>query len=138
MSATTPSTREFTFLGVTYGLYACGLLLIWPTFIGVVLAYVKRSDVADSFLGSHYGWLIRTFWWWAAWWAVIVAGMVSVIVPNAMTISTAVQRGDYLMIPWSLIGAAIGGAIALSFVWLWVVYRLTRGALRLSDGLAVP
>jgi hypothetical protein len=26
----------------------------------------------------------------------------------------------------------------LLFVWLWVVYRLTRGALRLSDARPVP
>jgi uncharacterized membrane protein len=138
MNAPVPSSREFTFIGVTYALFACGLFLIWTAPIGLVLAYIKRDDVADTFLAPHYRWLIRTFWWWAFWWIAIIAGMVAVIVPNAMTISSAVQRGDFLMIPWSLIGAAVGGAFALSFVWLWVVYRLTRGALRLSDARPVP
>jgi len=53
-------------------------------------------------------------------------------------IANAARTGDYLTIPWSMIGAAIAGAFVLAFVWLWVVYRLTRGALRLSDGRAVP
>jgi uncharacterized membrane protein len=37
---TVPSTREFTLLGITYGLYAFGLVVFWPAIAGVVLAYI--------------------------------------------------------------------------------------------------
>jgi hypothetical protein len=33
MTSPVPSSREFTFLGVTYGLFACGLFLVWPALI---------------------------------------------------------------------------------------------------------
>jgi uncharacterized membrane protein len=133
-----PSSREFTFVGVAYGIYVLGLFLFWPLLIGVVLAYVKRNDVGGTMLESHYGWLIRTFWWWTVLWTAIIVAMLAVIVPNAMLIAAAVRSGDYLSIPWSLIGAAIGGGIALSVVWFWAVYRLIRGVLRLADGRPVP
>jgi len=53
-------------------------------------------------------------------------------------IANAARTGDYLTIPWSMIGAAIAGAFVLAFVWLWAVYRPTRGAPRLNDGRADP
>jgi uncharacterized membrane protein len=138
MSATVPSSREFTFLGVTYGLFACGLFFVWTALIGLVLAYVKRDDVTDSFLASHYSWLIRTFWWWAIWWVAAIAIVIAGVVPYAITIADAVRTGNYLTIPWAMIGAGLAAVFVFSFAWLWVVYRLTRGALRLSDGRTVP
>jgi uncharacterized membrane protein len=106
--------------------------------IGLVIAYIRGDDVAGSFLASHYEWLIRTFWWWALWWVAGIGIIAAGVIPNALVIANAARTGDYLTIPWSRIGAAIAGAFVLAFVWLWVVYRLTRGALRLSDGRAVP
>jgi uncharacterized membrane protein len=140
MSATesVPSSREFAFVGVAYGLHVTGLFLMWPSFIGIVLDYVKRRDVEDTFLASHYSWLIRTFWWSWLWGGLILAGMLWVIIPNAMQVADLARSGNYLAIPWAIVGAAIGGGIALSIVWFWVAYRLTRGILRLSDGRAAP
>lgn len=132
-----PSSREFTIVGITYGLYVMGLFMLWPAAIGVVISHVKRGDVEETMLSSHYRWLIRTFWWWLLWWAAILAGMLAVILPNAMLIADVARSGDYLNIPWAMIAAAIVGGIALSVVWFWVVYRLLRGVIRLSDGRAV-
>jgi uncharacterized membrane protein len=140
MSATetVPSSREFTLLGVTYGIYVTGLFLFWPLLVGIAIAYVKRRDVEDTILESHYGWLIRTFWWWTVLWVAIIAAMAAVIVPDALVVAQAARTGDYLGIPWSIIGAAVLGGIALATVWFWAAYRLLRGTLRLSDGRAVP
>lgn len=137
VSEAIPSSQAFTMVGVTYGLYGLGLFLLWPTLIGVVIAYVKRQDVPEL-LASHYRWLISTFWWWLVVWTVLIGVMLSVLIPNAIDIERAVRAGQYFNIPWELIGAGVLGGLGLAIVWLWVVYRLIRGAIRLSDGQPAP
>ena len=124
-------------VGVTYGLYGLGLLLFWPTVIGLVIAYVKRNDVPEL-LSSHYRWLINTFWWSLIASALMIGAMLVVMVPNALEIESAVRSGEYFNIPWELIGAAVLGGLGVAIVWLWSLYRLIRGAIRLSDGRAAP
>jgi uncharacterized membrane protein len=131
-----PSSQAFTLVGVTYGLYGFGLFLVWPALIGVVIAYVKRQDVPEI-LASHYRWLINTFWWWLIAWSVVIGAMLVVIVPNALEIERTMTSGS-ISVPWELMGAGIFGGLGVAIVWLWVVYRLIRGAIRLSDGLAAP
>ena len=131
-----PSSQAFTLVGVTYGLYGFGLFLVWPALIGVVIAYVKRQDVPEI-LASHYRWLINTFWWWLIAWGVVIGAMLVVIVPNALEIERTMTSGS-ISVPWELMGAGIFGGLGVAIVWLWVVYRLIRGAIRLSDGLAAP
>lgn len=131
-----PSSQAFTLVGVTYGLYGFGLFLVWPALIGVVIAYVKRQDVPEI-LASHYRWLINTFWWWLIAWSVVIGAMLVVIVPNAIEIERTMTSGS-ISVPWELMGAGIFGGLGVAIVWLWVVYRLIRGAIRLSDGLAAP
>lgn len=133
-----PSSNEFTVVGVAYGLHVTGLFLVWPSFIGIVLDYVKRGDVEGTMLASHYGWLIRTFWWSLVWGGLILGAMLAVIVPNAMLVAKLARAGDFLSIPWSLIAAGVLGGIGLAGVWFWIAYRLLRGILRLSDGRAAP
>jgi len=137
-SETVPSSLEFSFVGIAYGLHVTGLFLFWPALIGLVLDYVKRSDVEGTVLESHYGWLIRTFWWSLLWNALILGAMLWVIVPEAMRVADLARSGNYLSIPWSFIAAAVGGGIGLAVVWFWTAYRFTRGILRLSNGRAVP
>ncbi len=132
-----PSSQAFTLVGLTYGLYGLGLFLLWPTLIGVVIAYVKRHDV-PALLSSHYRWLINTFWWWLVVWTVIIGAMLAVMIPNGLEIERAVRTQQYLNIPWELIGAGIFGGIGIGIVWLWVIYRVVRGAIRLADGRAAP
>jgi uncharacterized membrane protein len=68
----------------------------------------------------------------------MIGAMVSGLIPNAIDIEKAVRSGQYFNIPWELIGASVLGGLGLVIVWLWVVYRLIRGAIRLSDGRAAP
>jgi uncharacterized membrane protein len=131
-----PSSQNFTLVGITYGLYAFGLFLIWPTLVGVVIAYVKRDDVAPL-LSSHYRWLIKTFWWWLLAWTFIIGALMIVLVPHALEIHDTMKSGAVIL-PWEFMGAGIFGGLGILIVWLWVVYRLIRGAVRLSDGLAAP
>lgn len=84
-----------------------------PSLVAVVLNYVKRGDARHTWLESHYGWQIRTFWY-ALLWFVIGAVLVA-----------------------TLIGAVVGIPILVA-VTLWLVYRIARGWLRLKDQLPMP
>jgi len=50
----------------------------WPSIIAVILNYTKRSEVGDSWLDSHFGWQIRTFWYALLW--LLVGGVAFVTV----------------------------------------------------------
>ena len=83
--------------------------LIWPfviTFvIAVMINYIKQDDVRGTWLESHFRWQIRTFWF---------------------------------SIPWFLLGALtyvfIIGWFIVGVTWLWLIYRVLKGALNLYDG----
>jgi uncharacterized membrane protein len=133
-----PPTRDFTLLGVAYGLFALGLLMVWPAAIGLVIAYAKRGDTAQSFIGSHYRWLINTFWLWTVGFLVGIGAIVATALPAAIEIGrTAHSTGD-VNIPWSLLSGAAFGGLIITAVWCWVLYRLIRGTLRLADARPVP
>lgn len=116
MTDSTPSTRrnlpfrlsvpenDKLALHVVYALYAASVVTAVPGMVGVLLAYLKRGEVAGTYLEPHATWLIRTFWIWLLMWAV---GFVLLIV----------------LIGWLVIGAA----------QLWLVYRIVKGWLLLTD-----
>src|SRR5438045_9535933 len=66
---------------VIYGLHAFSLLtgivgtatvvgaflIGWPSLIGVILNYAKRSEARGTWLESHFRWQIRTFWYGLLW-----------------------------------------------------------------------
>jgi uncharacterized membrane protein len=137
-SSTVPSAREFTMLGIAYGLYALGLVMFWPAAVGLVIAYVKRGDVAETFLGSHYTWLIRTFWGWAIGFAAGIGILMALVVPSAIELGQLAKSTQQIRLPWEMLGGAIVGGLAIAVVWCWVVYRLIRGTLRLADARPVP
>ena len=80
----------------------------WPSIIAVIINYVKRGDVRGSFLDSHFGWQLRTFWYALLW--VVVMGL---LIMTVIGIPIAIVVG---------IGAG-----------LWVLYRLIRGWVALTE-----
>ncbi|MDD3528980.1 MAG: hypothetical protein PHS77_03810 [Gallionellaceae bacterium] len=85
----------------------------WPSIIAVILNYVKRGSTRGSWLDSHFGWQLRTFWYALLW--LVVAWLLAI----------------------TLIG--IPAAIVLMLgTGLWVIYRLARGWLVLLDRRALP
>jgi len=80
-----------------------------PSIVAVVLNYLKRSEVRGTWLDSHFGWQIRTFWVAMGW-----------------SLAAAVLLVTIVLIPLSL---AIWGVVAI-----WVIYRVVRGWLCLRDG----
>jgi uncharacterized membrane protein len=133
-----PSTREFTLLGITYGLYALGLVMFWPAFIGLVIAYVRRGDAAGNFMASHYSWLINTFWGWTVGFIVGLGTLMALVVPSAIELGQIAKATNQIRLPWEMLGGAIVGGLVIAVVWCWVVYRLIRGTLRLADAREVP
>jgi len=85
----------------------------WPSIIAVILNYVKRSEVRGTWLDSHFGWQIRTFWFALAW---LLAGAVAFVTLIGIPVAIAV---------WLLTG-------------VWVVYRIVRGWMALSEKKAMP
>jgi uncharacterized membrane protein len=79
----------------------------------VILNYAKRSDVRGTWLDSHFGWQIRTFWYTLLW--LVIAAMLFATIIGIML--------AYILV----VGAGF-----------WVVYRLIRGWLALTDGRAMP
>src|SRR6266850_4360146 len=59
----------------------------WPSIIAVILNYAKRSEVRGTWLDSHFGWQIRTFWYALLW---LVAGFVAFATMVGIPVALAV------------------------------------------------
>src|SRR3970040_2227056 len=93
-----------TMTTVIYALYAASLLVGITCLIAIVMNYVKKEDVAGTFLESHFPWQIRTFWFSLLW------GIIGVI--------TA-----FFIIGWFVLLADM----------VWFIYRIVKGWLVLYD-----
>jgi uncharacterized membrane protein len=125
--ADAPTDNMVTLTHVLYGLHGFSALMGvlgpafivtafltgWPSIIAVIINYVKRPDTRGTYLDSHFGWQLRTFWY-ALLWVLVVLLLVATVIG----------------IPIAVIVAVIVG--------LWVLYRIIRGWLRLADGRSMP
>jgi uncharacterized membrane protein len=93
---------------VVYVLQALSFFFGVTAIVGVVINYVKRDDAAGTVYASHFDWQIRTFWWGLLW---TVVGMVLAFV--------------------------LVGFVVLFAVWVWAIYRVVKGWLKLNDNLPV-
>lgn len=118
------SSSIVTWTHVIYALHAASLLtgilgaatvvgaflIGWPSIIGVVLNYVKRSEARGTWVDSHFRWQIRTFWFGLLWislcWLFVI-----------MTF------GIGILIAW----------LPMAIVGIWFIYRVIRGWLALND-----
>jgi len=85
----------------------------WPSIIAVIINYVTRDQVRDTWLATHWRWQLRSFWFAALW--LLVAGL--------------------LMLTLIGIPAAI---MVMVGAGLWVLYRVIRGWLALLDRRGMP
>jgi uncharacterized membrane protein len=88
-----------------------------PSLIAIIMNYARRAEARGTWLESHFGWQIRTFWY--AWLWIVVVWIVSI---------------PLLLI---VVGFFIGLA-GLALVGVWVIYRVARGWLTLRDGRPMP
>lgn len=87
-----------------YVLYAFSYFAGITAIVGIVINYVKREEVAGTWLESHFRWQIRTFWFGLLW---AVIGVATLIL---------------------LIGIPI-----LFANCVWIIYRVVKGWFNLSD-----
>jgi len=119
-----PRPSLVTLTHVIYGLHAASLLIGimgaatvvgaflfgWPSILAVILNYVNRGEVRETWLESHFRWQIRTFWF----------GLLWVMLCGVFIVATF---GIGFLIAW----------IPLGIVGLWFIYRIAKGWLRLVD-----
>lgn len=94
---------------VAYILFGIGLFTAYTTaIIGLILAYLKRDDVAHTYLTNHCSWLIGVFWWSLFW----------------------------NLIGWATFWFGLG-FVVWGVVWIWSAYKLLKGFLKLHAELPV-
>lgn len=93
-----------TLTTIIYALYAASFVIGITSIIAIVMNYVKKEDVAGTFLESHFRWQIRTFWFGILWG--VLGGITFLI-----------------FIGWFVLAADC----------VWIIYRIVKGWLRLND-----
>jgi uncharacterized membrane protein len=97
---------------ITQIVYLCQVLSCFfgiSTIVGVIINYCKRDAVKGTWLESHFTWQLRTFW-----------------------ISLAVS-----IIGWIFIFVLFGFLI-LAVNLVWIIYRVVKGWLLLSENKPIP
>jgi uncharacterized membrane protein len=93
---------------VVYVLQAASFFIGISFIAALIINYIKQPEVEGTWLESHFRWQIRTFWF-------------SVL--------------------WAMIGFVLSlvliGYLVLPLVALWIIYRIARGWINLSQGKAM-
>lgn len=114
---------ETRVLHVVYLLHALAPFTVWLlAVVAVVIGFIKRDDVRGTHLESHYVWLGGAFWWALLW--IAMAWI-------AFWVITLVTLGIGAIFMWLV------PTIAYVVLFVWYLYRVIRGWLRLSDNLPV-
>jgi uncharacterized membrane protein len=116
-----PTTEDRALPAVVYALCLLGMFHGVTLIIGVIMSYVMRG-AAGPLNGSHYTYVIRTFWISLVW--LIIGG-------GIMLVS--------ILFAFILIGIPflwLGGMICLGS-WIWALIRCIVGAVRLAEGAPI-
>jgi uncharacterized membrane protein len=97
-----------TITTVVYALQALSFIWGLPALVAVIINYVKRDDARGTLYESHFHWQIKSFWW----------GLL-----------------------WTVLGIALAfiliGFVVLLVAYVWMIYRVVKGWLKLADGKPV-
>jgi uncharacterized membrane protein len=100
--------KERHLVFVIYILYALSAFVGFTAIAAIIMNYIKKADVQGTFLESHYRWQMRTFWFGLLWGIIGVATSIFLI-----------------------------GFLILAVNSIWLLYRVIKGFLRLSDNREV-
>ena len=93
---------------VVYVLQALSFIWGLPALVALIINYVKRDDVRGTVFESHFTWQIRSFWFGLLW------GVVGLV-----------------------LAVFFVGFFVLFAVWVWMIYRVVKGFLKLTEGRPV-
>lgn len=85
----------------------------WPSIIAVVINFLTRGSVKGTWLDSHWGWQLRSFWF-AALWLLVAGGFAITLIGLVIAVPLMVATG------------------------LWVLYRVLRGWSALAARRGMP
>ncbi|OUS14819.1 hypothetical protein A9Q88_13565 [Gammaproteobacteria bacterium 50_400_T64] len=94
-----------TITTVVYALQAVSFFIGLSFVAAVIVNYIKKSEVEGTWLESHFLWQIRTFWF-SVLWSIIGFVLVFVLIGYLVLIADAI----------------------------WVIYRIVKGWMKLSEG----
>ena len=97
-----------TITTVVYALQALSFFWGVPALVALIINYVKRDDARGTVYESHFDWQIRSFWWGLLW---SVIGL--------------------------LLAVVLVGFLVMFIAWIWMVYRVVKGWLKLTEGQPV-
>ena len=92
-----------------WGLYLAGIVNGVTALIGLIIAYVKRGELAGTPYESHMTYAIRTFW-------ILLLGVIVGMVLALVLI----------------------GYVLLLVLAVWSLYRMVRGLVLALDGRPIP
>jgi uncharacterized membrane protein len=101
-------TNKVNTAKLVYILYLAGIVIGVTGIVGVVMAYINRTD-APEWLKSHYDFQIRTFW-----------------------------IGLLYMIVGAILSLVVVGALILLFWVVWLIVRCVKGIKYLDNEEAHP
>jgi uncharacterized membrane protein len=84
--------------------------------VAIIIGMVKGGELKGTDLGTHVTWLSRTFWF----------GLLGILVSGFITFILVITIVGILIwwLPWVIL-------------FLWYLYRVIKGWLRLNDGLPI-
>jgi uncharacterized membrane protein len=118
---------------ICYVLYLVALLNGLTAIIGVIIAYIKRSDAAGTVWKSHFDSLILVFW---VLFATLAIGLVTF--PLSLYSLAAVFQNDFdlafLWQAWSAVALPILlWMFVIPVLLVWSLYRMIRGLISASE-----
>lgn len=109
IETTGEGTNPRTWAIVVWGLYLASIVTVFLTAVlGLVIAYIKRPDLAGTPYQSHMTSAIRTFW----------IGLAGSLIGYALTL-------------------VLIGFVIIPVVLIWVLFRCIRGLIRALDARAI-
>ena len=117
-TATPQAQPSTTTTHVLYALHTLAPFTAWTlAILAIIIGMVTRDSVRGTWLESHFSWLSRTFWWGLLWIVInwVITGILFLTVIGIILV----------WIPWTIL-------------FIWYLYRVIRGWLRLSNGLPAP
>ena len=93
---------------ILYILHGLAPFTMWLlAVVAIIIGMVKKSDLQGTVLASHVSWLSRTFWWGLLW--IVICTVIGAI------------------LYW----------LPFTVLFIWYLYRVIKGWLKLNDGLAI-